>query len=386
MAGNTIKDVLDRNRGIGPGFDLLRMALAVIIFTGHVGWLTGHTHVGAMPTTAFNPVRHQGWQGWQRPFLVSWVAAFFALSGFLVMGSAVRTRSTQIFLAFRALRIFPALLVELSLSAILLGSFFTTLAPAQYFTDGGFFRYFGNLIGWVDFDLPGVFVKNFVPRVVNANLWTLPAEFDCYLISAALMLSSVMYRRAVMTAIFVAMTVAFIALNTFTNFAVVPTTLAPYTITYYFFVGVMFFQWRERIPVRWSLFLIAGLASYVLQMSHHTVYLAPVFVTYCTVFIGMQKFRKLPVISGGDYSYGIYLYGFPITQALLAAFPALHGRHILTLAVAGALTLGFAAFSWHVIEKRALAAKKHLPKRWFPVAEKAGATPPQLVELVPDRP
>ena len=213
-----MKSVLDAHRGVGPGFDLLRIALAVIIFEGHVSWLTGATTIGAMPVTTLNPGAVQGWTGWYQPILISYVPAFFALSGFLVMGSAVRTRATQTFLMFRALRIFPALAVELCLSAFILGLWFTSLSPADYLRDPGLLRYFGNLVGIVDFELPGVFDNNSVRHVVNANLWTLPAEFNCYLAIALLMFSGLLYRRRALAILFAAVTVVFAALNTFGQF------------------------------------------------------------------------------------------------------------------------------------------------------------------------
>jgi peptidoglycan/LPS O-acetylase OafA/YrhL len=373
----TVATVLDRYRGVGPGFDFLRVALAMIIFTGHVSWLVGRVSTGAMPINglnsvdAMNALRASGWEGWRRPIQISWVPAFFALSGFLVSGSALRTKAVQTFLAFRALRIWPALLVELTLSAIILGTFFTNLTPQSYFTNPLLYRYFGNLIGWVDFQLPGVFVRNPVPSVVNANLWTLPAEFDCYLVTALLMLTRLFYRRNLLTVIFIVMTLVFVVLNGLTDFAVTQTTLPAHTVTYYFFVGVMFYHWREYIPMRWSIFIVSLALTYFIQRYHHALYIAPIFLTYCTIFVGMVKIPKIPLINSGDYSYGIYLYGFPITQAVIALFPMLTHTRWQARAAAGAATVCFAVFSWHVIEKKALNLKRHLPLRWFPLPERA---------------
>ena len=74
----------------------------------------------------------------------------------------------------------------MTLSALVLGPLLTTLPLSKYFTDPQFFRYFGNIVGWITFYLPGVFQQN-DPPIVNINLWTLPSEFDCYVITAALM-------------------------------------------------------------------------------------------------------------------------------------------------------------------------------------------------------
>jgi peptidoglycan/LPS O-acetylase OafA/YrhL/GT2 family glycosyltransferase len=373
----TIKGVLDRNRGVGPGFDALRFGLAAIIFIGHLKALTGH--VALTPTAAQSALSspwivNGGWDGWYRPFQVSYVPAFFALSGFLVMGSATRTRATQTFLAYRGLRIFPALFVELMLSAFLLGTIFTTLPLREYFTDPRFFRYFGNLFGWVIFELPGVFLNNRVPKIINANLWTLPSEFDCYLVTAFLMSTGFLVRSKI-TIILIISSAIFIILNSFTDFDAAPHMLESRTITYYFFVGVLFFIWREYIPLRWWMFLLAAALAYAFQLSRHTIYIAPVFVTYCTIFIGMLALPKIPIISTGDYSYGIYLYGYPITQAVLAALPALRGQQLLAFCVSGTITFSFAILSWHGIEKRMLAMKSKLPREWFPVAIKGSSLP-----------
>lgn len=363
----TFADVLDANRGVGPGFDLLRILLAAAIFYGHAKWAagTGGEALGPTATEAAKMVE-AGWEGWKRPILYSLVPAFFALSGFLVTGSALRTQVTSTFLAFRGLRIFPALVVEVTLSAILLGFFLTTLTPAQYFTDPGFFRYLGNMVGWITFHLPGVFTDNPVEGLVNVNLWTLPSEFDCYLITALLMATGLLYKRMLMTALFVAVTIVLAISNTFFDMFVTKSTMSGYAVTYYFFVGVMFFHWKDKIPVSWPLFLAAGAVGYFLQAGHNMVFIAPVFVTYCTLFFGMQPIPRIPLIASGDYSYGVYLYGFPITQGVVAIWPGLVGNGWATLGVAAFFTALFAAASWHFIEKPTLALKNKLPAKWFP--------------------
>jgi len=306
---------------------------------------------------------------------------FFAVSGFLVAGSALRLKRTATFLAFRAFRIFPALLVEVTLSALVLGPALTLLPIKAYFANGEFYRYFGNILGLVTFTLPGVFVHNHWPNVVNANLWTLPSEFDCYFITALLMLSGLIYNKKIFTMLFAAATLALIPLNIFTNFGVTDTTMAPVVIDYYFFVGVLFYHYRDQITFSRIAFGASCVFGYVLLLFHHTEFLAPLFVTYIILFIGMTRFPELPVLKTGDYSYGIYLYGFPITQGLVAIFPKLQGHGWPTLVISAVTTCLFAAFSWHVIEKRALAQRKRLPVRFFPTRPAIIPEPPVRAEL-----
>ena len=311
------------------------------------------------------------------------VPSFFALSGFLVTGSGLRLRATSTFLAFRILRILPALLVEVTLSALVLGPIFTGLPLKNYLTDPQFFRYFGNIIGWITFYLPGVFENNHVP-IVNGNLWTLPSELDCYAITAALMLTGLAYQRMVLTAIMAAITLVVVGLNTFTDFAVTPEQFAGHTVTYYFFIGMLFYHWRHDIPARWWLFGLSIIGSYVFLNASHTIYLAPVFVTYLTVFLGVKALPELQWLRTRDYSYGTYLYGYPIIQALVASVPLLRGNGVMTFFVGTLSTILFAALSWHMIERPFLALKNWLPKRLFAAAARprALATTPETPPLI----
>ena len=109
MRTRFIGQILKDHRGIGPGFDFLRLLLSFSILAWHC--------VPLSKGQSFYPLMGTLWH----PVIIVLLPLFFALSGFLVTGSALRTQSIRIFLAFRALRLIPALTVEVALSAILLG-------------------------------------------------------------------------------------------------------------------------------------------------------------------------------------------------------------------------------------------------------------------------
>jgi peptidoglycan/LPS O-acetylase OafA/YrhL len=237
------------------------------------------------------------------------------------------------------------------------------------------FRYFGNILGFVTFYLPGVFENNPWPKIVNANLWTLPAEFYCYAILAFCMISRIIYKRMYFTIFFCALSVVFI----YSLFPAVgpllpdigPGFARSFGVTYYFFVGCLFFHWRSWISINRSAFLISGLLSLVFLEENFArgevvvlAALTPFVLTYCTVVLGIANWPKLPLVRNGDYSYVIYLYGFPITQALIASFPGLRGHIWLMLLIAPALTTMFSVLSWHRIEHPVL----QLKKRFGPVS------------------
>src|SRR6202034_1418730 len=70
--------------------------------------------------------------------------------------------------------------------------------------------------------------------------------------------------------------------------------------------------------------------------------------------------RRNGLIFSGDYSYGIYLYGFPIQQAVAAAGGA-YKNWTLNLAVALPAVLAVAWMSWWLIERPSLGLRKFLP-------------------------
>lgn len=371
---STLREILDRHRGIGPGFHFLRYALALIIFGFHCYYVV-KGQVGAVGyddlvdkaeavKQVAPAVTHNGITSLTellRPGLFALVAAFFALSGFLVTGSALRLRNIKPFLGFRILRIFPALAVETLLSAVLLGAVVTTLSPAAYFSDPLLWRYLGNTIGYISLILPGVFTANPVPNIVNVNLWTLPGEFYCYAIMGVLMLAGIIYKKSLFLVVFALASVGLMLseLLSFVDFRSNTTHFTTATIVFYFFIGCLFFTLADKIRINFPSFFACAAAYYLLTLFHISDFFASFALVYCTLFVGVQAFPLFDKIAAGDYSYGIYLYGFPVQQSVMHFIPSINTGVIVFL-ISFPITLGFAIVSWNLIEKPALKLKKYL--------------------------
>ena len=371
----TFGSILKEHGGLGPGFDILRLGLAIAILVAHASHLggtrgpvpelinllmsfLGHAHAAPLDATvAAGDTLKQG-TPWIRPIVITHVPMFFALSGFLVTGSAFRTKRVFPFLSLRFFRIFPALCVEVALSAIVIGAVFTTLPLHDYYTNPQFMTYFTNIIGKVQMQLPGVIFWRPDTDAVNANLWTLPGEFYCYLILAAMIGTGIAFNRTISTALFAAGSIALIIANVFFGFDDEPWILASNVNVYYFFVGCMFFHWRDFIPYRWSILAICIAATYALEFSTKTVFIVPALVAYITIFIGTSNIPKSKFLQSGDYSYGVYLYGYPIMQAIAGSIPYARGKFFIFTPMALALTFAFAFLSWHLVEKRFLKLRR----------------------------
>ncbi len=279
---------------------------------------------------------------------------FFALSGFLVAGSLERSKTLLTFLALRLIRIYPALAVEVVLSAFLIGAAVTAFPLATYFRDPLFLSYLLNVIGDIHFYLPGVFENNPWPKVVNFQLWTVPFELLCYVALTVLVLLGGVRRRVLIPLAALGLALA--------QLIWLPTTGSHFTgtpLVVCFLAGVSLYLYRDKIV--WSSRMFAGalIASIpLLWLVPFGDYLAILTLTYVTVYLGLTNFKRLSVIRGADYSYGIYLYGFVIQQLFVyLAAPRFWWINALVCVPASALV---AAFSWHFIEKPAQNLRKPL--------------------------
>src|SRR4051812_46116752 len=171
----TIGQIMASHAGVGPGFDFLRIALAVSIVVAHSYQI---------PTGAINTAKDQPL--WMIVYLQ--VPMFFTLSGFLIAGSAARL-SLPNFLLNRAFRIYPALMAEIVLSIFIIGLLFTKVSMPEFFGSRKFVLYLTNLVGLPHYVLPGVFEHNPLRYKVNGSLWTVPYELACYFIISVLIAS-----------------------------------------------------------------------------------------------------------------------------------------------------------------------------------------------------
>jgi peptidoglycan/LPS O-acetylase OafA/YrhL len=380
----TIGARLAHYRGLGPGFDFLRIGLACMIVMIHADFQTGSSFL-------------RDSYGWFLEYAL--VPMFFALSGFLISASALRL-SLGNFLINRGLRIVPALAVDVVVCALIIGPLMTTVDLSAYFTDPDFYQYFLNITGWIHYRLPGVFDKLPTYRV-NGALWTVPYEILCYAIISGFIVFGAL-KRPLSVALSIA---AFMAIGLIGEVYQAALPAPFYAVIRFFFVsrggqtitafllGIFAYQLRDRLPYSWLLFLtscaICVGAAIMLRgadIEHvgNRFIVLPALV-YMTVFLGLTPIPVPRIVSSGDYSYGVYLYHSPILQILIALAPALFIRPLgpLLLVVCGIPAVGlFAAFSWHYIEKPILG----LRKRFSFVAKVRGVTEQEFVPVSPAAP
>lgn len=356
----TLEERLAIVNGRPTGFDYMRIVLAC----GVIGW---HSIVTSYGGELQDAVQASNW----RALTAIILPMFFALSGFLVAGSLERCATLVTFLGQRFIRIYPALAVEVLLSALILGPLLTTVSLAEYFTDEKFWWYLVNVTGHIHYLLPGVFLDNPNPGRVNGQLWTVPFELLCYLAIAVLaFLGLARHRRLFVLA--VALLWGVIVAGYLYRFGLgegrAPSNLPGYLLVICFLFGISLYLWRDKLPWSAALGVVSGLVGGALLLFPMLGdFLAPLPIAYFTIWLGLANPRKIGLLQGADYSYGIFLYGYAIQQAWMSLSPALHHWYI-NIALALPTAALFAAFSWHVVEKPALGLRKPLKRledRWL---------------------
>jgi peptidoglycan/LPS O-acetylase OafA/YrhL len=165
-----------------------------------------------------------------------------------------------------------------------------------------------------------------------------------------------------------------------------------------FILGAAFYNLRHQIPLDLRIFAVCifAVAAYGFlgpafwKATPSVLITAPPLI-YIVCFVGMMRIPRLPFFGGGDYSYGIYLYGFVIQQAIIATVPQIQ-LWWLHLSLSAVIATLFAAFSWHVIEKPILKLRKKFSfvgRREAirdSIAVGHAGTPAVTLEVAPDSP
>jgi len=331
-------------QGRDNNFQLIRLVAATAVVLFHSYALTNHWT--DEPLWRVIPELNFGYLG---------VACFFVISGFLVTQSWLSRPHVVPFLAARVLRIYPALLGAVALT-LALAFASSALGGVAFLGDPQTLDYILHVApGWeMKYRLPGAFPANPIPHDVNGSLWTLPVELRLYLAVLIAGVAGLLVRRLVWLATLGVLLALFVLRPD--SFPMPPYDSVTRTLVLLFALGSLACVWRDAIPVSLAAAAIAvalvivnpaGLARGAL--------FAPLLVYVMLVVAYHPRLKWAAFNRVGDYSYGVYVYSFPIQQTLLDRIPGLEPLPLFALALPA--TLAVAALSWHGLESPALGLK-----------------------------
>ncbi|MDH6251174.1 peptidoglycan/LPS O-acetylase OafA/YrhL [Chryseobacterium sp. H1D6B] len=317
-------------------FDFIRVLLAFIVFVGHLGVLSQSPKLAIL---MYSPVEIA-------------VFAFFIVSGFLIARSYERSSSLLSYAKKRFNRIVPGYLLVVFLCAILL-SLLSTLSFSEYFGSSELYKYlFWNSI-FMNFKaptLPGVFHN----QAVNGALWTLKIEV-CYYIAVPLMFlffgKNNKYRNISLIIFYF---VSLIYLNSFRMMGKEEISRQiPGALCYFIGGMLVYFNFEKFIKHKNLLFIIALITVWIDLILNIRLF-SPIMISVIVLYIAysfkfLNNFGKY-----GDFTYGIYIFHFPIIKTFTALGLFENYNPYLMAVVCMLVVIGVGVSSWHFYEKKFL--------------------------------
>lgn len=294
------------------------------------------------------------------------VAAFFVVSGLLISMSFDRSSSLVRFISNRALRLFPGLWVCLILLIFIFGPIMTPVPISAYATSRETLGFLGSFVFFpFSQSVEGVFDGLPGSDAINGSLWTLKYEVACYAFGA-LLISTGRFR------IFV---VALCWLASMVTTRILGDPLEQSGVTYYiawmvwlfrfYGAGMLLYLLRDRIPLsKWAALasLMVVIASAFTPLFTEILAIFGAYALIASAFLATRWFKDLT--GKGDLSYGVYIYAFPVQQALVPFSLETPIPWLTNFLIATPITFALAWLSWHFVERPALGLKARFqPKR-----------------------
>jgi len=341
-----LSDTLRRGNN---NFDLLRLLASLMVMLSHSYGMQGGGFESMLMLTHLES------------FASIAVYSFFLISGMLVSASFEASPSVTRFIAARATRIWPGVIVCSGLIAFVIGPIFTSLPVRQYLSTPEVFRWFAqnaSLFGNVGGPLPGLFADHHAKLLVNSSVWTLPVELKCYVVVLLAGVAGLIGSRRGLLAFVVGVSLLFayvvvhpLHISFVQDFFVLPMGYSFYPAPF-FLLGMLLYGFRGKVLLSGRLALVLFIGAIVLRYSWSgTLFFYAAFAYGLLWFSSAQILLKLR--PRHDYSYGIYLYGFVIQQIFSGFQPAMN--NYLSLLFTMPITVVVAALSWHLVERPALA-------------------------------
>jgi peptidoglycan/LPS O-acetylase OafA/YrhL len=330
--------------------DLIRLIAAILVIVGHSPVLLGQSNTFDIIGKIIGCQSIHGLS----------VDIFFIISGFLITKSFLRTNNPMEYLKNRVLRIYPGLLFSLIL-VFLISYCLQELNIYNYLITNKNFLLNILLIKHY-YTIEGVFSSNNL-KEINGSLWTLKYEFIMYLIVLFLGVFKVLKKELVLLSTIVILFLFFqnISTQTWSFFDIQYKSLLHFGMFFLFGSTIYFYEYQLKIYKHLPIIMFLGyfIVRIFVPNSDFRINLLMIWFPILTLIIGKEPFKfSYNSKKWGDYSYGIYLWGWPVQQFLINKFEFFKSNnHYCLSLIAIIISFVFAFFSWHFVEKPSLKLK-----------------------------
>ncbi len=335
-----------KNHSQQNSYNFLRLLFAILVIITHAYPLTGLEECDLLCKITKG----------QMVFSNIGLAGFFSLSGYLIYQSAERSKNWIDYMWRRCLRIFPALAVVLIITILILPLFYISEIP--YWQNSSVWTYFpfNMSLFFLQFSIPGVFDFNPVGGIVNGSLWTLAYEFSFYILVSFFVF--IRKKNPLKKTGVLFLFIAFFIGNVFfkeivSQYGYILSAKWLLEFGCYFFTGMLIYEFKLDRWVRKPIVLVFLFLTIGLSLFFQTMQFVPFLL--CPFIIGIGSFYNQYINKMmdklGDISYGVYIYGFPVQQALVFS---LNLNYIALIFATLPIVFVLGYLSWHLIEKRAM--------------------------------
>ncbi|AVS75865.1 Peptidoglycan/LPS O-acetylase OafA/YrhL, contains acyltransferase and SGNH-hydrolase domains [Paracidovorax cattleyae] len=329
-------------------FNLIRLAAAVAVLLSHGEFLYRLTLPVPFPGHTLGSLA---------------VYCFFFVSGYLVFQSWEREPALGVFWVKRVARIFPGLVVASAFSVFVVGWAMTRLPTTEYWTHPGtWLNFFNNAAGIATVQvLPGVFESNPFARAVNGSLWSIRYELLMYLVLSVAGVAAGLRRRWVFPVGALSMAAWWFLARCMGAGVAAPAWLSELfgasevsALGVLFLLGCSCAAYRVRTHA-WML-IAAACGAWIASVATSAgkvqlgVWAMVAAGTFWLARAGVHRWRWNG-FPREDFSYGVYIYAFPIQQAITEICLRRGWSLPVCLVLSLGLTFAMAAFSWHCVEK-----------------------------------
>jgi peptidoglycan/LPS O-acetylase OafA/YrhL len=332
-------------------FDFLRFSLAFIVVIGHIIALSGISQMQFLKVYFDSNLAVKG---------------FFIISGFLITKSFLYTSDIPTYFIKRARRLLPAYTTIILICAFLF-SIISSLDYFPYFKQPALYKYLMANLMFLNFlqpCLPGVFTGN-IMCAVNGALWTLKIEVSFYILLPMLVY---FFQRVSKKYIYFLLIYILSVVYRYTLLQMCENT------------GKSIFDMLAHQLPGFMSYFISGIALYYYYpffRKHLSKLILPAVLVYgFEYFFGIEVFRPLCMACilfyiaynfkwlnnfgrYGDFSYGIYIYHFPIIQLFVSyGFFAKYNPWFISVIIV-TIVMVTGIISWNVMEKKFLKHRVH---------------------------
>ncbi|OYU95066.1 MAG: acyltransferase [Bacteroidetes bacterium B1(2017)] len=332
-------------------FDFLRFFFAFIVVLSHIVDLSLHPDIAYLKKYFDSHVS---------------VTGFFIISGYLIAGSFIVSKTVKSYFVKRANRLLPAYIFVVLFSAIFF-VFISSFSFTQYYLNAAWFKYLASNLSFLNFlqpCLPGVFLGNYL-CTINGALWTIKVEVSFYLVLPFIIywIQKTSKKHLVLIAVYL---FGLLYEYGLTQMAIsIPAKAAIFDVLKhqlpgfltYFISGIAMYYYQDQFHKYKNYVSPLALIVFIVEYSLNLEILRPIAMAILILYVAygftfLNNWGKY-----GDFSYGIYIYHFPIIQtAVSLGLFTIYSPYMVGLGIIS-LVLVCSFLSWNLLEKRFLQRK-----------------------------